>query len=458
MHRRKNVRWNTMAILAMGFFGVIILGGILLWLPVCNRQPIAFMDALFTSTSAVCVTGLVTITPAAQFTFPGQILLLLLIQIGGLGVIGCAALFVLLLKRRVTVRERIVLQETYNADRIGGIVGFVRKVLMGTFLVEGVGALFYAMQFIPQYGCVRGIWYSVFHAVSAFCNAGIDVLGTDSLAGYVDNPFINLTTITLIVVSGIGFTVWYDVIGNGRRIWKHEVPRRWWFTRLTLHSKIAIVTTLVLLVTGTLTVLFLEYNNPETLGNMPAGKKLLAAAFQSVTTRTAGFFTIPQDSFHEETKFFNCILMFIGGSPGGTAGGVKTTTVAMLILACITVIRGGNYIECFGRKISFANFRTGFAVVVVAFAALVCGTLAITIIEPDTVPFINILYETSSAIGTVGLTANLTASLTRASQVIIMLMMYMGRLGPLTLALLFAGKSNPRDRIRELPEERIMIG
>ena len=458
MHRKKSIRWNTMVILAMGFLGVIVLGGLLLWLPVCNRQPISFMDAMFTSTSAVCVTGLVTITPAAQFTIPGQIILLFLIQIGGLGVIGCATLFFLILRKKITVKERIVLQETYNADRLGGIVGFVRKIIMGTFVVEGAGAFFYAFQFIPEYGFPKGLWYSIFHAVSAFCNAGLDILGPDSLAKYVDNPLMNVTTILLVIVSGIGFSVWYDVIGNGRKIRRHELPRRWWFTRLRLHSKLAIVTTLVLLIGGTVAVLLMEYNNPETIGGMSFGEKLMAAAFQSVTTRTAGFFTIPQASLHAETKFLSCLLMFIGGSPGGTAGGVKTTTVAMLLLACITVVKGGNDTECFGRKIAFANFRTGFAVVVVAFLTFLCGTLAITIIEPDSISVIDIMFETSSAVGTVGLTANLTGSLSRLSQAIIMVMMYMGRLGPMTLALLFAGKANPRDRIRELPEERIMIG
>lgn len=205
--KKKSMRWNTMGILAVGFLGVILSGGILLWLPVCNRGSISFIDALFTSVSSVCVTGLVTITPAAQFTLPGQVILLLLIQIGGLGVIACVTAFFLLLRKRITVRERVVIQETYNMDSLGGMVGMVKRVIQGTLIVEGAGAVLYAFQFIPEYGAARGIWYSVFHAVSAFCNAGIDILGESSLAGYVDNPIINLTTMMLIILSGLGFMV-----------------------------------------------------------------------------------------------------------------------------------------------------------------------------------------------------------------------------------------------------------
>lgn len=456
--KKKNIRWNTMRILTVGFFGVILAGAFLLWLPICNQEPIAFMDALFTSTSAVCVTGLVTIVPAAQFTVVGKVVLLILIQIGGLGVIGCATAFFLLLKKRITLRERVVMQESYSMDGLGGVVGMVRKVILGTFVVEGVGALLYAFQFVPEYGLLRGAAYAVFHAVSAFCNAGIDILGADSLAGYAGNPLVNFTTMMLVVLSGIGFVVWYDVIGNVRRIYKKEVPKKWWFTRLKLHSKLAIVTTLVLLLVGALAVFLMEYSNPDTLGGMPLGDKVMASMFQSVTTRTAGFYTISQGALHEETKLVSSILMFIGGSPGGTAGGVKTTTIAMLVLWCITLIRGGKDAECFGRKITVSNFRTGFAVVTLAFLILIGGTLAILMIEKDSVAMTDVLFETSSAIGTVGLTADLTPQLERASQVIIMFLMYVGRIGPMTLALSFAGKQNPKDKLRELPQERIMVG
>ena len=458
MRKKRNTRWNTLRVTAAGFLGVILLGAVLLYLPVSNTQPIAFTDALFTSATSVCVTGLVTVVPASQFTLFGKVILLLLIQIGGLGVIACGTLFLFLLNKKITIQERVVLKEAYGADRLGGIVKLVRKVILGTFAVEGAGAVLYAFQFIPEYGLVRGIGYSVFHAVSAFCNAGIDILGSSSLSNYVTNPIINVTTILLIILSGIGFTVWFDVIDNNRRLVRGEVPKRWWFTRLRLQSKLAIMMTVLLILAGTVFVFLAEYRNPDTIGKLSIGQKLMASMFQSVTTRTAGFCTVSQGALHTESKLFCAILMFIGGSPGGTAGGVKTTTFAMLFLACLTFVRGGNDTECMGRKITVANFRTGFAVVMVAFAVFITGTIAVLFLEPDSILLENVIYETASAVGTVGLTADLTPRLCRASQYVLMVMMYIGRLGPLTMALMFAGKTHPRDRIRSLPEEQIMVG
>ena len=458
MRKKRNTRWNTLRVTAAGFLGVILLGAALLSLPVSNTQPIAFTDALFTSATSVCVTGLVTVVPASQFTLFGKVILLLLIQIGGLGVIACGTLFLFLLNKKITIQERVVLKEAYGADRLGGIVKLVRKVILGTFAVEGAGAVLYAFQFIPEYGLVRGIGYSVFHAVSAFCNAGIDILGSSSLSNYVTNPIINVTTILLIILSGIGFTVWFDVIDNNRRLVRGEVPKRWWFTRLRLQSKLAVIMTVLLIFAGTVFVFLAEYRNPDTIGKLSIGQKLMASMFQSVTTRTAGFGTVSQGALHTESKLFCAILMFIGGSPGGTAGGVKTTTFAMLFLACLTFVRGGNYTECMGRKITVANFRTGFAVVMVAFAVFITGTIAVLFLEPDSILLENVIYETASAVGTVGLTADLTPRLCRASQYVLMVMMYIGRLGPLTMALMFAGKTHPRDRIRSLPEEQIMVG
>lgn len=458
MERKKNIRWNTLRMTAASFLGIILLGGVLLYLPVSNTQPIAFIDALFTSVTSVCVTGLVTIVPASQFTLFGKVVLLLLIQIGGLGIIACGTMFLFLMNKRITVQDRVTLKEAYGADRLGGIVMFVKKVILGTFLVEGAGAVLYAFQFVPEYGVVKGIWYSVFHAVSAFCNAGIDILGENSLADYAANPLVNFTTIALIILSGIGFSVWFDVISSGRKLARGEIPGRWWFTRLGLQSKLAIIITLILIAAGTLFIFLAENHNMETFGRFGTGQKLMASLFQSVTTRTAGFYTVPQGALHEESKLFCAVLMFIGGSPGGTAGGVKTTTMAMLFLACITFVRGGNDTECMGRRITVENFRTGFCVVMVAFAVFITGTIAILMLEPDSVLLVNVIYETASAVGTVGLTADLTPHLSRISQCVLMAMMYIGRLGPLTLAMLFVGKTHPRDRIRRLPQERIMVG
>lgn len=453
----KKIRFNTMQLLAMGFIGTILIGGVLLYLPICNTEPIRFIDALFTSTSAVCVTGLVTVVPAVQFTLLGKVILLILIQIGGLGVIACVTGFFIILKRKITVRERVIIQESYNLSTLSGMVMFVLKIIKGTFFVEGIGAILFSFTFIPEFGVVKGIAYSLFHSVSAFCNAGIDIIGDGSFIPYVRNPLINLTTMTLIVAGGIGFTVWNDLIGNYKKIKMKKLTWNKFFTRLSLHSKLVLTMTGLLIVIGTAFVFILEYNNADTIGNLSLGDKLMASAFHSVSTRTAGFATLGQADLTAGSKFLSCILMFIGGSPAGTAGGVKTTTAAMLILTCMTVVYGKRDTECFGRRIPVENFRTGFAVVMLAILFLTTGVTMLTILEPGK-DFLDLLYEAVSAIGTVGLSANLTASLGIGSKIVIMCLMYVGRLGPITVALVFGGKRNPKELVRELPEKRIMVG
>ena len=453
----KKVRLNTMQILALGFLGTILLGGVLLSLPICNEQPIAFIDALFTSVTAVCVTGLVAIVPATQFTLLGKVILLILIQIGGLGIIACVTGFFVLLRRKITVRERVMIQEAYNMNGLSGMIAFVMRILKGTFIIEGIGAILYAIQFVPEYGFVKGIWYAVFHSISAFCNAGIDILGNGSLIKYVDNPIINFTTMFLIIMGGIGFTVWYDVAHNCKIVKKKKQSPKRIFTKLTLHSKLAITMTVILIIVGTVLVFALEHNNPDTIGKMTLGKKLIASAFHSVSTRTAGFATVSQAGLRPGTKFITTIWMFIGGSPAGTAGGIKTTTVAMLLLTCMNVIYGKRDTECFGRKIPTENFRTGFSVVVAGFLFLITGLTLLTVFEPQT-DFLSLLYEAVSAIGTVGLTADVTPGLSMAGKIVVMCMMYIGRLGPVTIALVFGTRKSRKERIRELPEQRIMVG
>ena len=446
-----------MQLIAAGFLGTILLGGVLLYLPICNTKPIQFTDALFTSTSAVCVTGLVTIVPATQFTVLGKGILLVLIQIGGLGVIACTFSFFLILKKKITLRERIIIQETYNMDTLSGLVKFLIKIIKGTFIVEGVGAILFSFQFVREYGLVEGVCYSIFHSVSAFCNAGIDILGNGSFTEYATNPLINFTTMSLIIIGGIGFTVWGDVLKNVfEDIGEEGYSVKKIFTKLTLHSKIAISMTLALILLGTVSFFVLEYANPETFGNMTFGEKLMASGFHSVSTRTAGFATVSQSGLTNGSKLITCLLMFVGGSPAGTAGGVKTTTVAMLILACRSVIKGGRDTECFGRRIAEDNIRTGLAVIILSMGFLITGTVIVSVLESD-VEFMRVLYETTSAMGTVGLSADLTPQLETASKYVIMMLMYIGRIGPVTMALIF-GKGHTKDRVRELPEKRILVG
>lgn len=453
----KERRLSTMRLLMTGFFGIILIGGVLLWMPFSNTAPISFIDALFTSVTAVCVTGLVTVTPAVQFTLIGKIILLLLIQIGGLGIIACMMGFFIIAGKQITVRERVYIQQTYNMDTLSGMVRLILWVIKVTFAVEGAGAPLYAVRFVPEFGILKGIWFAVFHAVSAFCNAGIDILGNESLAEYVKDPLINLTTIGLIIVSGLGFTVWADIIEISR---KKEMRRRSperFFRQLSLQSKMAVIMTAVLIAAGSAGTFFLEYANAGTIGALPAGEKIMASFFHSVSTRTAGFATVPQGNLREATIFFTCILMFIGGSPGGTAGGVKTTTVMMLFCSCITVLRGGRDTECFGRKIPSENVRTGASVVMAAVTALIAGTVLVAAAEPK-LPVIDILYETTSAVGTVGLSVGITSSLSTFSKCVIMFLMYIGRLGPVTIVLAFIAKQSAGRRGRTLPEKRIMVG
>lgn len=458
--KNKNLRkisLNTMQLIALGFLGVILLGAVLLWLPISNQKPIAFADALFTAVSAVCVTGLVTIIPAVQFTVFGKGILLALIQIGGLGVIACTFAFFLIIKKKITMKERVVIQQTYNLDTLTGLVKFIIRILRGTFLMEGIGALFYSLKFIPEFGVVNGICYSIFHAISAFCNAGIDILGSNSYMSYVKSPVISFTTMFLIVIGGLGFTVWHDINTNTRRVIKEKQPPRRLLTRLNLQTKIVLVMTMLLLLAGFIGFFILEYSNQKTIGSLNFGQKMMAAGFQSVTTRTAGFASVSQAGLTPGSKLLACILMFVGGSPAGTAGGVKTTTIAMLLLTCVGVIKGKKDTECFGRKIEPSIVRSGIAIILLTFLFWLSGVTLITVLEPR-VDFLRIMYEVTSAMATVGLTADLTPDLCRASQAVLMVLMYIGRIGPITMALVFAGRAHTGEQLRDLPEKRIMLG
>lgn len=445
-------------IMVVGFAAAILLGGILLSLPVCNADGewLTFIDALFTSCTAVCVTGLVTIVPATQFSLIGKVVLLILIQLGGLGIIACTMGAFLILHKQITIRSRVMIQETYNMNTLSGLVAMLVYVLKGTFLVEGIGAFLYSFQMIPEYGFFRGIWYAVFHSVSAFCNAGIDLLGDSSLQKYQLNPLMNLATVFLIIVSGLGFIVWQDLTVTLKRIIRRECSIRRSMEKMKLHTKVVLTMTFLLIMVGTIGVYGLESGNPATLKELSVGEKWMVSLFQSVTTRTAGFFTIPQNLFREETKLLSCMLMFAGGSPGGTAGGVKTTTIAILLLNCWSVLKGNEETECFRRKIQPATIRTGFSIFTVAFLTLLIGTIVLITIEQ--VPMIDALYEVTSAVATVGLTTGITPLLSSAGKILIIVLMYMGRLGPVTLALLFASKVGEKKHLVKLPEERIMVG
>lgn len=457
--KKKKRKWNSLQIMAPGFLAVILLGGVILTLPVCNAdgQWLDFVDALFTACTCVCVTGLVTIVPAAQFTFLGKLVMLFLIQIGGWGVIVCVMWLLVLLKRRISINSRVLLHDYFNMDTMSGMVRMLIYAVKGSLVIEGLGAVCYACAFVPQYGVLRGIWYSVFHSVSAFCNAGIDLLGDTSLAAYSAHPWVLLVTMLLIILGGLGFMVWQDLQLFAKNLWLHKMAWRKAVKLLKLHTKIVLLMTTVLIGAGTLFFFAAEYQNPETLAPLSFGEKWMAALFQSVTTRTAGFYTVSQAGLREASKFVGCMLMFIGGSPASTAGGVKTVTVAVIFLTCWSILKGKSDTECFRRKVAAATVRMAIAVFGMGMSMVLIGTTILSLLEPDAA-LIDLLYEVISAVATVGLTADLTPGLSVASKYVIIFLMYVGRIGPVTLPMLMAVKLGKKNEKRTLPEEHIVVG
>lgn len=442
--------FRTSQIIVTGFFIIILLGAVILSLPISSSDGewTSWIDAIFTSVTSVCVTGLTTVTIAEQYNLFGQIVILLLIQLGGLGVVCCGVGVLLILRRRISMKERILIQNAYNLKSLKGMVRFVTRILRGTFIIETIGAICYAFVFIPEYGPFQGLWYSIFHAVSAFCNAGLDLLGDSSFMIYRDNLIINLTTAFLVISGGIGFIVWWDI--------KDCMKRAGRMKRLTVHSKLAISVTMILLIVGTFLIFAFEYTNHETIGDLSFGKKLLSSFFESVTTRTAGFATIPQENFRDSSYIFILLLMFIGGSPLGTAGGVKTTTIAMLYLTIKSEIKGYRDVETFHRKITMENIRTGLTIVLLAVALLISSIVSLVIIED--MPLKEITFECVSALATVGLGRGNTAMFSTYGKLILCCLMFAGRIGAITLAMAFSSRKDQQKNIRENASAKIMVG
>ncbi len=452
-------KMNTSQIITLGFAGVIFLGGIILWMPFCTvpGERTSFTDAMFTATTCICVTGLVTVVTAAHWTIIGKIVILLLIQIGGIGVITLTSLVFISFHRRISLRNRRMIQESYNLDHMSGMVKLVRKVILCVVGAEALGAVFYSFCFVPEFGLWKGLAQSVFTSISAFCNAGVDILGETSLAAYVDHPLVNITTMVLIIMAGLGFVVWWDIAENLKKVFSKKLSPGRLFKSLRLHSKLVLVTTAALVLGGTLLIFLFEYNNPKTMADMPVGTKVMASAFQSVTTRTAGFFTIDQSLFSNATLILCLFLMFIGGSPMGTAGGVKTTSLALMVLTITANLRGKRDVESHNRKIKENYLRSTVVVTGIGFMVLLLMTLLLAAAMPK-VPVEDVMYETTSAIATVGLSRGLTPSLNLAGKWIIILTMYLGRIGPITLGTAVVLKSQKRPENTHLAEEDIMIG
>ena len=453
MIKKKKFALSTTQVIALSFLVTILVGSVLLALPIssANGEAVPYIDALFMATTSTCVTGLVTLPTVSTWSLFGQIVILLLIQIGGLGVITIMSGIMLLFNRKMGLGHRLLIQDAFNLNTMSGLVKFVKKVLFGTLIIEGIGALLYMIVFIPKFGA-KGIWISIFNSVSAFCNAGIDIIAENSLCDFATNPLVNIVTSILIVLGGIGYIVWWDVIRvvNSRSSRNKKI-----FRHLTLHSKIAITFTLGLIFVGAILVLIFEYNNPTTIGNLSFFDKIQVALFQSVTTRTAGFASIPQENLTDASTIVSLVLMFIGGSPVGTAGGVKTVTIAVLVCSAFATIRNKNDVTMFGRRISEDLVRKSVAVMV-AFV-MIGVTSSVLLMATNDVSAIDALYEAISATATVGLSRNITAMLNLWGKLVIIVTMYLGRIGPITLAVMFASKQQGQNLISE-PVEDVSIG
>ena len=453
MVRKKKFKLSTTQIILLSFLVTILIGSGLLALPISSAsgEAVPYLDALFTATTSTCVTGLVTIPTVSTWSVFGQIVILLLIQIGGLGIITIMSGLMLLLNRKMGIDDRLLIQDAFNLNTMSGLAKFIKNVLIGTLIIEGVGAVLYMIVFVPDFGA-RGIWISVFNSVSAFCNAGIDIIAENSLCNYATNPLINIVTSALIILGGLGYIVWWDVI----RVVKSRSPKnRKIFRHLSLHSKIAITATAVLILVGAILIFIFEYDNPLTIGEMSLFDKIQISLFQSVTTRTAGFATIPQENLTNASATVSIVLMLIGGSPVGTAGGMKTVTIAVLICSAFATIRNKNSATLFGRRISEESIKKAVSVVVMFLT--ICAISTILLMATSNASPLDAVFETVSASATVGLSRNLTATLNTFGKLIIIVTMYFGRVGPISLAIALGSKNESQNVITE-PTEDISIG
>lgn len=445
MPKKSNIkkRLSTFQIILLGFAGVILLGALLLMMPISSAERVVtpFNEALFTSTSAVCVTGLIVKDTGSYWSAFGQAIIITLIQIGGLGVVTIAASFSMLAGRRISLMQRSTMQDAISAPKVGGIVRLTKFIITGTFIIEAVGAVSMMPVFCKNFGA-KGIWMSIFHSISAFCNAGFDILGTEgnqfcSLTSYTSNPVINITVMLLIVIGGIGFLTWDDIYNNKFKIKKYR-----------MQSKIILVTSLILILLPAIYFFIFDYSDYS------IGNRLLASLFQSVTTRTAGFNTTDLTKLTRPSQAIMIFLMLVGGSPGSTAGGLKTTTIAVLILNALACFRRKEHVCAFGRRIDDSVIKNAATIVMMYITLFFIGGVSICTIEK--LPLVASLFETASAIGTVGLTLGLTPKLSLASQIILIVLMYLGRVGGLTL--IYATLSGKKQINAKMPLDKITVG
>ena len=436
-------------IVVLVFLALVLTGSVILCLPVCSKsgEPTGFLTALFTATSATCVTGLIQVDTGTYWSTFGQVVILALIQLGGLGFMTVSTIFFLALRRRIGLRQRMVLAQGLGVSSMSGVVRYVRNVILGTFCVEGAGALILFFRFLPEFGAGTALWYGVFHSISAFCNAGFDILGDVSYGGsvarYAADPVVNLTLMALIVIGSLGFSVWGEIRHTRR------------FSRLSVYARLVLLITFGLIFGGGALFALLEWNNPGTIGGFTPGGKMLAALFQSVTLRTAGFASFDQDALTEASKVLSDLLMFVGGSSGSTAGGVKTVTTGLVILSAVSTIRGKRQVTVFRRSISQEDISNAVSIALLVLSLSILGAAVITVC--DGCSFMNAIYETISALCTVGLTTGITPSLCTASKLILIVFMFFGRVGIMTIGVGFMMGDRAQERV-QYAQTKVMIG
>ncbi len=448
---------GTTKLIVLSFVLVIIVGTILLSLPFANQlEPMPFIDNLFMAVSSTCVTGLSTFVVADQYNIFGQIIILILIQVGGLGLMSILAMFVLLSKSKLGLIEKNLVKDATNAFDISDVRKFLRTILTYTFTLELIGALLFMTQFIPEFGIADGVFKSIFLSVSAFCNAGIDTLGGSSLINYSTNIVINFTVMFLIITGGLGFIVWSDIRKNVINALKNKWSFKQFSRKLLTHTKIVMTITVFLLLSGTLLILILEYEN--TLVELGPFDRFMASLFNSTTLRTAGFSTVNYGMLNRSTLLLMCFFMLIGGSPGGTAGGLKTTTFAILVFYFLTRIKGVRKAKAFNREISIDYFFKAIIVLTLYFVSLFIAIFALLITEQH-INTLSIIFEAFSAIGTVGLSTGITSLLSTFGKVVIIVLMFIGRIGPISMVLvLIANNKKGNVNALEYPQADLLVG
>ncbi|MEG0076575.1 TrkH family potassium uptake protein [Anaerorhabdus sp.] len=449
---------GAMPMLALSFAFVIFVGTLLLCLPITNIEtPASFLDNLFVATSATCVTGLVPYPVVEQYNRLGHIVIICLMQVGGLGLMTLLSLIMSLMKHKLFIGEKKLLQDSLGKSDLRDIPKFIKGIVIYTLIFETIGVLLFSIRFIPAYGWFDGIFNSIFLSVSAFCNAGLDNITTSSLIPFVNDPLINFTVAGLIITGGLGFIVWFDLRKHVSILFKGKGGFRKIANKLSVHTRIVLFMTAFLLLSGTVIIYALEFNNPATLGPLSEGSKWMASFFQSTTLRTAGFATLPIAALKPATQFIMCLFMFIGGSPGGTAGGIKTTTFAMLFIFVLFVLRNDNHINVMKRDIPRENFMKAYVVTIIYLTSLVIAIIILSITESTS--FLANIFECFSAIATVGLSMDVTPLLSSVGKIVIILLMFIGRVGPITiLVLLFRVKSKAKTKEISYAHGDILIG